>query len=71
MEGGIEEDAVAEYQERLLEDLGRVERTEVQLGGQARTWYLNVTKRVKEGLKRLKLSELLKETPVVPASPPL
>ena len=71
MEGGIEEDAVAEYQERLLEDLGRVERTEVQLGGQARTWYLNVTNRVKEGLKRLKLSELLKETPVVPASPPL
>ena len=71
MEGGIEEDAVAEYQERLLEDLGRVERTEVQLGGQARTWYLNVTNRVKEGLKRLKLSELLKETPMVPTSPPL
>ncbi len=43
MEGGVEEEKVAEYQERLLEDLGRVERTEVQLGGQARTWYLNVT----------------------------
>jgi hypothetical protein len=71
VEGGVEEDAVAEYQERLLEDLERVERAEVQLGGQARTWYLNVTSRVKEGLKRLKLSELLKETPVVPASPPL
>jgi len=71
MEGGVEEEKVAEYQERLLEDLGRVERTEVQLGGQARTWYLNVTSRVKEGLKRLKLPELLKETPVTPASPPV
>jgi len=71
MEGGIEEDAVAEYQERLLEDLGRVERTEVQLGGQARTWYLNVTSRVKEGLKRLKRPELLREAPVVVKSPPL
>ncbi|MGB6442920.1 MAG: IS1634 family transposase [Thermoplasmata archaeon] len=71
MEGGVEEEKVAEYQERLLEDLGRVERTAVQLGGQARTWYLNVTSRVKEGLKRLKLPELLKETPVTPASPPV
>ena len=62
---------MAEYQERLLEDLGRVERTEVQLGGQARTWYLNVTGRVKEGLKRLKLPDLLKEAPLAPASPPL
>jgi hypothetical protein len=71
MQGGIEEEKVAEYQERLLEDLGRVERTEVQLGGQARIWYLNLTSRVKEGLKRLKLPELLKEAPVTPASPPM
>ncbi len=38
MEGGVGEDAVAEYEERLLEDLRRVGRAEVQLGGQARTW---------------------------------
>ncbi len=72
MEGGIEEDAVPEFQERLLEDLSRVERTEVRLGGQARTWYLNVTNRVKDGLKRLKLPDLLKEVSLGPGSgPPL
>ncbi len=68
MESGLHRDDVPEYQERLLEDLTRVERVEVSLGGQARTWYLNMTDRVKEGLKRLKLPELLEETPPVTQS---
>lgn len=63
LEGGVKPEDVAEYQERLLEELGRVERTEVRLGAQARTWYLNVTDRVKEGLRRLKQTELLAEGP--------
>lgn len=61
IEGGVEEDAVAEYQERLLEDLSRVERVEVSLGMEVRTWYLNMTKVVTEGLRRLKLKDLLRE----------
>jgi hypothetical protein len=61
MEGGIEQDAVAEYQERLLEDLSRVERVEVLMGREARTWYLNVTQRITEGLRRLRLPGLLRE----------
>jgi transposase len=61
IEGGVEEDAVAEYQERLLEDLSRVERVEVSLGMEVRTWYLNTTKVVTEGLRRLKLKDLLRE----------
>jgi hypothetical protein len=32
MKSGVEEDAVAEHQERLLEDLSRVERVEVAMG---------------------------------------
>ena len=61
LQGRVPEEEVAEYQERLLEELGRVERTEVQLGAQARTWYLNVTDRVKDGLRRLKQTGLLDE----------
>ena len=64
LEGGIKEHDVAEYQERLLEELGRVERTEVRLGGQGRTWFLNVTANGKDGLKRLGQEDLLKEGPV-------
>lgn len=68
VEGGIEEEAVAEEQERLLEDLGRVERVQVRMGPETRTWYLNVTKRIQDGLRRLKLSNLLREEPAsVPA----
>ena len=52
---------LAEYQERLLEELARVERVEVQLGAETRTWYLNVTDRVKEDLRRLKKKDLLQE----------
>jgi Transposase DDE domain len=61
LEGGVKPEDVADYQERLLEELARVERTEVHLGAQARTWYLNVTDRVKEGLRRLKETDLLTE----------
>ncbi|EQD50688.1 transposase [mine drainage metagenome] len=60
-EGGVKDDDVAEYQEQLLEDLGRVERVEVRLGHEAKTWYLNVTDRVTEGLRRLGRKDLLKE----------
>ena len=68
LEGGVTKGEVPEYQERLLEELSRVERTEVRLGSQSRTWYLNVTDRVKEGLKRLGRPDLLKEGP---PSPPI
>ncbi|EQD42346.1 transposase, partial [mine drainage metagenome] len=67
VDGGIEEDAVAEEQERLLEDLGRVERVQVRLGRETRTWYLNVTKRIRDDLRRAKLRDLLREeTTIVP-----
>ncbi|MGI0128695.1 MAG: IS1634 family transposase [Thermoplasmata archaeon] len=65
LEGRVSPLDVAAYQERLLEELDRVERTEVQLGGQTRTWYLNVTDNIKEGLRRLKQKELLTEGPPV------
>ncbi len=64
LEGGIKEHDEAEYQERLLEELGRVGWTEVRLGGLRRTWYLNVTANVKDGLKRLGQEDILKEGPV-------
>ena len=63
LEGRVQLSDVAEYQERLLEDLSRVERTEVRLGAQSRTWYLNVTDHVKDGLRRLKCPQLLDERP--------
>jgi hypothetical protein len=57
---GVEEDA-AEYLDDLLRDLSRVEKVEVRLGNEARTWFLNVTDRVKEGLEKLGKKDLLKE----------
>ena len=69
IEGGVKEDEVAEYQERLLEDLGRVERVEVRLGNEAKTWYLNVTDRIGDGLRRLHMRELLKEEVKLAAIP--
>ena len=71
MEDGLEEDAVVEDLERRLVDLERAGGAEVLLGRQARTWELNISSRVKLGLNRLKLSGLLKDTTVVPSSPPL
>jgi hypothetical protein len=59
-EAGVKE-KTAEFQERLLEELGRVERTEVMLGGQRRTWYLNQTDFIEEALKKLGLRDLLQE----------
>lgn len=64
-EGRVNMDEVAEYQEKLLAELDRVERTEVQLGGQTRTWYLNITDHVKDGLRRLKQTDLLVEGPPI------
>ncbi|EQD74944.1 transposase [mine drainage metagenome] len=61
LEGRVNPLDVAEYQEKLLEELGRVERAEVRLGGQARTWYLNGTGHVRDGLRRLKQGDLLVE----------
>ncbi len=57
---GVTEKA-AEYPERLLEELGRVERTEVMLGGQRRTWYLNRTDFIEEALKKLGRRDLRPE----------
>jgi hypothetical protein len=68
LEGGVKPEEVAEYQERLLEELERVERTEVRLGAQARTWYLNVTERIRDGLRRLRQPDLLREGPAVASS---
>lgn len=64
IEGGVTTNT-AEYQTRLLDELARVERTTVELAGQRRTWYLNVTDTIKDGLRRLKLPKLLQEGPAV------
>jgi len=48
LEGGFKPEDLGEYQERLLEELGRGERPELQLGAQSRTWHPNVTERVRE-----------------------
>jgi len=45
----------------LLEDLGRVERTEIGLGNEIKTWYLNVTKSINDRLKKIGMKDLLKE----------
>ncbi|MHB1887228.1 MAG: hypothetical protein ACYCVV_19985 [Acidimicrobiales bacterium] len=61
-EVGVKE-KTAEYQERLLEELARVERTEVSLGGQSRMWYLNKTDFIEQALRKLGLKDLLWEGP--------
>ena len=68
LESGIEEDKLAEEQERLLEDLGRVERVQVRMGREERKWYLNVTKRIRDVLRRAKLPDLLREEPTTLAT---
>ncbi|EQD29759.1 transposase, partial [mine drainage metagenome] len=68
-EAGVKE-KTAEYQERLLEELSRVERTEVMLGGQKRTWFLNQTDFIKEALRKLGLKDLLREVPLEEAASP-
>lgn len=60
VEGGVCE-KTAEYMERLLSELSEVRRVEVTLGGQSKTWYLNVTDFIKEGLRKLDRKDMLKE----------
>ncbi|MCL4480189.1 MAG: hypothetical protein M1113_01735, partial [Candidatus Thermoplasmatota archaeon] len=60
VEGGADVNT-AEYMERLLSELSEVRRVEVTLGGQSKTWYLNVTDFIREGLKKLDRKELLNE----------
>lgn len=61
-EAGVKE-KTAEYQERLLEELSRVERTEVTLSGQSRMWYLNRTDFIEEALRKVGMKDLLEEGP--------
>ena len=60
-QGGVDDDELASYQERLLKELARVQRTVVSLGGQQRTWYLNVTDFIRDGLKKADMKDLLRE----------
>jgi len=48
----------AEFVETFLKKMSRVERTEIQVDGQARTVYLNLTPELQEILKLLHLSHL-------------
>jgi hypothetical protein len=68
LERGVKPEEVAEYQQRLLEERARVERTEVRLEARARTWYLNVTEHIRDGLRGLSRADLLREGPVVPSA---
>ena len=45
----------------LIRDLGRVERTEIGFGKEVKTWFLNVTKNIKDNLKKIGMKDLLKE----------
>ncbi|MDI6809975.1 MAG: IS1634 family transposase [Candidatus Eisenbacteria bacterium] len=60
LESGVTE-KTSEFMDRLLEELWEVERVEVKLGGQGKTWYLNVTEFVEEGLKKIGMKSLLSE----------
>lgn len=55
-------DKTSDFMDRLLEELWEVERIEVKLGGQKKTWYLNVTDFVEDGLKKVGMKSLLAET---------
>jgi transposase len=46
----------------FLVRLGRVERVNVRLGQQVKTWYLNITRKDQQTLKKLGFKDLLKET---------
>ena len=46
----------------LLRELERVERVQVRLGHQVKTWYLNVTRKNIETLEKMGFHDLLKET---------
>ena len=46
----------------LIRELGRVERVQVRLGHQVKTWYLNLTRKNQETLGKTGFPDLLKET---------
>ena len=59
-EAGIENDTAA-FQERLLEELSRVERVDVRLGNEVKAWYLNRTDFITKGLNKIGMKDLLTE----------
>ena len=52
----------------LLDELGRVERVQVKLGNRMKTWYLNMSKKTSEKLKKIGLDNLFRETTEVDLS---
>ncbi len=66
LKGRVKLPDVGAYQERLLEDLSRVERAEVRIGAQSRTRCLNVTGHIQDALRPLKTAQLLEEKPREP-----
>lgn len=54
-----------ERAESLLMRLGRVERVEVRLGHQMKTWFLNLSQKDRKILKKMGFSELVEEKVVV------
>ena len=61
---GICPENTAECIGTFLKKMGRVERSEVQVDGQARTLSLNLTPELQETLKLLHLSHLFESKPV-------
>lgn len=51
-----------ERADTLLQDLGRVERVQVRLGRQVKSWYLNVNGNSRDVLDKMGYKKLLKET---------
>jgi len=51
-----------ERADSLLEQLGRVERVQIKLGHQVKTWYLNLSKKNQEILKKIGFPKLFNET---------
>jgi transposase len=49
----------------LLRDLSRVERVEVGFGKEVKTWYLNITKKSNDMLKKIGFENLLKEETIL------
>ena len=57
-----------ETADSLLNELGRVERVQIKLGNQVKTWYLNLSQKTKETLKKMGLGDLFQETTEVDLS---
>ena len=51
-----------ERADRLLCEMGRVERVQVRLGHQMKIWYLNLTRKNQETLRKMGFPDLLKES---------